>query len=502
MRIVHLCSELAPIAKVGGLADAVFSLAKAIASHGEEVEIILPKYDCIDYSPLRNLSIEMRELISYEGFHKIENTVWKADLGNLKIYFIEAHHPALYFSRGSIYGSKDDIDRFLYFTRASMEYLLKSKKKVDVLHLHDWPTAIGAVLQKDMYSALGIKNLRVVLTIHNMLHQGKCSPYHLSEIGLLGETYLTPEKMQDPLIPNCVNLLKGGMIYADAVTTVSPSYRKEIMTVEGGCGLHEEAKKIAHKLTGILNGIDLEMWNPATDSHLIERYESSCEHESGMQNILKARKENRRFLQKHLALEESDVPLIACISRLVPQKSPELIKESLLRTLELGGQFVLLGSHPPPEISEQFMSLRQQLQNNRNVAIWLDQDEALARLIYASSDLLVVPSLFEPCGLTQMIALRYGSVPVVRATGGLADTIFDIDNSYISVEKRNGFTFDYPDAQGIRYALDRAIKCLTEDQKRFRELQCRGLKSDFSWKHSALQYLDVYRSQLPSEAHV
>jgi starch synthase len=495
MRIVHLCTELAPIAKVGGLADAVFSLAKAIASQGDEVEIILPKYDCIDYSALRNLSVEMRELISYEGFQKIENTVWQAELGNLKIHFIEPHHPSLYFSRGCIYGCKDDIDRFLYYSRAAMEYLLKSKKKFDVLHLHDWPTAIGAVLQKDMYSALGIKNIRVVLTIHNMLHQGKCSPYDISQIGLLGESYLVPEKMQDPLIPDCVNLLKGGMLYADVVTTVSPTYRKEIMTAVGGCGLEKETNKIAGKLFGILNGIDLETWNPATDSHLIARYDSLCETEGGMQKIVRARKENRRFLQKHLALEESDVPLVVCISRLVPQKSPELIKACLLRTLELGGQFVLLGSYAPTEIHEQFLSLREQLQSNRNVAIWLDQDEPMARLIYASSDLLVVPSLFEPCGLTQMIALRYGSVPIVRRTGGLADTIFDIDNPQIPQDKRNGFTFDYPDEQGVHYALDRAIKCLTQEPKRFRELQCRGLKSDFSWKYSAQHYLDVYRHQ-------
>lgn len=492
MKIIHFSSELAPIAKVGGLADAVFSLAKAIAHHGEDVEIILPKYDCIDYSSLRNLSIEMRDLISYEGFHKIENTVWKADLENLKVYFIEAHHPALYFSRGCIYGCKDDIDRFLYFSRVAMEYLLKSKKKINILHLHDWPTAIGSVLQRDMYSALGIKNIRVVLTIHNMFHQGKCSPYHLSQIGLLGETYLTPEKMQDPLIPNCINLLKGGMIYADTVSTVSPTYRKEIMTVEGGCGLHQEAKKIANKLLGILNGIDLDMWNPSTDTHLVERYNSNCEYEEEMENIVKARKANRRFLQKHLALEENDAPLVACVSRLVPQKSPELIKECLLRTLELKGQFILLGSHATPEINEQFLNLRQKLQSNHNVAIWLDQDETLARLIYASSDFLVVPSLFEPCGLTQMIALRYGSVPIVRSTGGLADTIFDVDDPEIAIEKRNGFTFTYPDVQGVHYALDRAIKCLTEDPKRFRKIQRHGLRSDFSWKHSAMQYLTIY----------
>ncbi len=502
MRIVHICSELAPIAKVGGLADVVFSLAKEIASQGEEVDILLPKYDCLDYSALKNLRIEQRDLISYEGFQKINNTIWVADLGQLKIHLVETHHPKLYFSRGKIYGCPDDIERFIYFTRASMEYLFKSGKRPDVLHLHDWPTALGAVLLKDMYAALGMKTTRSVFTIHNIFHQGKCTAFHLTQAGLLGESYLRPDKMQDPLLPSHVNLLKGGMIYADSVTTVSPTYRKEIMTPVGGFGLNEVAKQISGKLTGILNGIDLETWNPETDLHLAKRYSTkNCDTEPGMRQIAEARKENRRFLQMHLLLKESDAPLVACVSRLVPQKAPNLIKECLHRTLKNGGQFVLLGSHPPKDLEEEFTRLREELKNDRNVAIWLDQDEALARLLYAASDMLVVPSLFEPCGLTQMIALRYGSVPIVRETGGLADTIFDVDTSKVEESKRNGFTFQFPDVKGIHWALDRAFTYI-KDPRKWQEIQRRGFKADYSWKQSALQYLDVYRGRLPLEALV
>ncbi len=498
MRIVHLCSELSPIVKIGGLADVVFSLAKEIANRGEQVEILLPKYDCLDYSALKNLHIEMRDLISYEGFQKINNTIWSAELGKLKILLLEAHHPGLYFSRGRVYGATDDIDRFVYFSRAAMEYLFKSNNHPDIIHLHDWPTALAAVLQKDMYSLLGMKNVRIMLTIHNIFHQGKCSPFNLDQAGLLGKSYLYPDKMQDPLIPSLVNLMKGGMLYADTVVTVSPTYRHEIMTVEGGYGLHEESKKIANKLWGILNGIDYEVWNPANDPHLVKHFSAeNCDVDEHMKEIIDAKHENRRFLQMHLAMKATQTPLVACISRLVPQKAPDLIKACLFRTLEKGGQFVFLGSHAPNDLEEEFLKLRQELHGNPNVAIWLDQDEALAHLLFASSDILVVPSIFEPCGLTQMIGLRYGSVPVVRETGGLADTVFDVDTAHVEEKRRNGFTFKYPDVNGLRWALDRAILCMTSDPKRWQEIQRRGLKSDFSWKNSAQDYLELYHGRSP-----
>jgi len=503
MKIVHICSELAPVAKIGGLADVVFGLAKTFSEQGIDVEVLLPKYDCLDYSSLKNLRVEKRDLWSYEGFQRINNTLWAAELGTIKVLLLETHHPKLYFSRGKIYGCEDDISRFIYFSRAALEALFKSEKWPDILHLHDWPTALGAVLCKDMYSALGMKHLRTLFTIHNILHQGQCSPFDLSQAGLLGESYLYPNKMQDPISPHLINLLKGGMLYADAVTTVSPTYQQEIATVEGGYGLDKEVRAIAPKLTGILNGIDLATWDPETDVHLVKKFSiRSYDTKEQIEKILEAKRENRKFIQMHLKLGASQAPLVTCISRLVPQKGPELIKECLLRTLELGGQFVLLGSQPPKDLEEIFIKLRQDLHHDPNVAIWLDQDETLAHLLYAASDILIVPSIFEPCGLTQMIALRYGTIPLVRETGGLADTIFDIDTSSASLDKRNGFTFKHPDVSGIRWALDRAIKYKTTQPERWIELMQHGFNADFSWKHSAQQYLELYQKLTPSKEPV
>ncbi len=507
MRILHICSELAPIAKVGGLADVVFGLAKAVAELGHEVEILLPKYDCLDYSALKNLRIEKRDLWSYEGFQRINNTLWSAELGSIKIFLLEAHHPALYFTRGKIYGCDDDIDRFIYFSRAAMEAVFKTDTRPDVIHLHDWPTALCTVLYKDMYQALGLKNIRTVFTIHNMLHQGKCSPFNLNQAGLLGESYLQPNKMLDPIIPGLVNLLKGGMIYADAVTTVSPTYREEIATPEGGCDLDSVTRSISPKLSGILNGVDPASWDPASDPYLVKHYSAkNCGSHEGLTTILEAKAENRKFLQMHLALTKSTAPLVACISRLVPQKGPDLIKDCILRTLELGGQFILLGSQAPKELEESFLKLKEELRNDANVAIWLDHDETLAHLLFASADILIVPSIFEPCGLTQLIAMRYGTVPLVRETGGLADTIFDIDTASVEQEKRNGFTFKHPDEGGVRWALDRAIKYKLSEPERWAELMRNGLNADFSWKRSAQQYLEVYQGvhpeRSPSEGHV
>ena len=393
MHIVHLVSELAPVAKAGGLADVVFGLAQATQSKGHTVEVILPKYDCLDYTELSNLKPVFRELWSYDGPHRYHNTIWSAEVQGINVFLLEPHHPGHFFSRGMIYGCPDDVDRFIYFSRAALEYLFKAGKNPDVLHLHDWPTSIAAVLYKEMYVPLGLQVKNTVLTIHNLEHQGKCSPQNLLSAGLSGEDFLTPSKMQDPFLPNHLNLLKGGIEYADSITTVSPTYEKEIHTIEGGCGLQSLLTKYQSKLKGILNGIDYDYWNPATDLHLPHRYT--------LKNATTGKQGNKKELRKRLGLKDSKGPLVCCISRLVPQKGPELMRYALQKALNQGSQCIVIGTTPLPEIAAEFQAVK-------NLVLQLNYDEALAHLTYAASDLIVIPSLFEPCGLTQMIALRYG----------------------------------------------------------------------------------------------
>ena len=262
MYIVHIAAEIAPVAKVGGLGDVVYGLAQEMHRGGHQIEILLPKYDCLDYTRLQNLRIDTREVWSFENLNRYSNTIWSSELDQLKLLLLEPHHSAFYFSRGTIYGCKDDNDRFLYFCRLCLEFLFKSGRKPDVIHVHDWPTAAVALLYKEMYQQLGFQVPAIVFTIHNLDYQGRCSVNNLTKIGLRGENYLTKDSLQDPLLAGTLNLLKGGLKYADAITTVSPTYEQEIKTAEGGRGLHEEIKKYQNKLKGILNGIDIQYWNP------------------------------------------------------------------------------------------------------------------------------------------------------------------------------------------------------------------------------------------------
>ncbi len=501
MHIVQIVTELCPIAKVGGLADVIYGLSKELSKQKHKVEIILPKYDCLNYGGLKNLKVEFRELWSYEGTHQYNNTIWSAEIDGLKVLLVEPHHPQYYFSRGIIYGCHDDIDRFVYFSRTAIEFLFKSGRQPDAVHVHDWPTALVPVLYKEMYKPLGFKTGGTVLTIHNMEHQGRCQPFNLTRAGLRGDSYLEPDKMQDPYSSSHINLLKGGIEYADKITTVSPNYEKEIQTPEGGFGLEEALIKNRKKLKGILNGIDEDFWNPEKDPHLVHKYSTYSIDKHKLPKLLDAKKENKRQLRTHFGLKETDAPLIGSVTRLVPQKSPELIKYALYRTVEKGSQFILLGTSPILSVQKEFEALQEEFKNNENVSVLLDIDEALAHQIFAASDLVVIPSLFEPCGLTQLIALRYAAIPIVRLTGGLADTVFDIDTSSKPAEMRNGFTFDFPDRKGIDWALTRALDCFKRDKQKWQSLLVNGTRQDFSWKHSAQDYLSLYH-QLGKEETV
>ncbi len=491
MHIVHVASELAPVAKVGGLGDVLYGLSKALVKGQKNVEVIIPKYDCIDYNQLKHLKVELRELLCTEDGKQINNTVWSCELENLKVVLIEAHHPLNYFSREKIYGCPDDIERFTYFCRATLEYLLQTKRTPEIIHLHDWPTAMVAPLYKEVYRALGLKAQGIVLTLHNLAYQGKCLPKQIVRVGLNTENPAIWEKMRDPASSGQVNLLRGGIEYADRVTTVSPTYLKEIMTRKEGVGLDDVLVKHAKKLTGILNGIDEEYWDPAKDPLLIKRYNTHISRPEELQAVLDAKAESRRQLRLHFNLREGNYPLVCSVTRLVPQKGPELILYALKHALQKGGEFVLLGSDHGSAIEKAFIPWHGKEQK---VGICIDRDESLAHLIYAGADMLVIPSRFEPCGLTQMIALRYGTVPIARRTGGLADTVFDIDTATCPEEERNGFTFDHFDTGGIDWALGRALDCWINDRPKWKKIMLNGMRKDFSWESSAAAYLELFQS--------
>ncbi len=503
MYIVHIASELAPIAKVGGLADVLLGLSREQSWKGHDVDIIIPKYDCMDSNDIRDFNIDTLDIQSYYQDQWYHNTVWLGWVENLKVYFIEPHHPRHFFHRGCFYGCEDDIERYLYFARAALEFIFKKQMKADILHIHDWQAAAIAPLLKEMYAGLGFTHPKLVFTIHNMEYQGKCNPYNLDYIGLNGKELATPDKMLDPQQPDTVNLLKGGMCYSDFFTTVSPNYAKEVVTPEGGRGLDQTILKYQNKFKGVLNGIDYSYWNPEIDRFFSAHFSSrEMPQNKKDRNTLDKKAYIKKLLRERLQLAEDHKPIISCIARLVPQKGLDLIKHTLYYCLSHHAQFVLLGTSPIPSISAEFQDLKKQFANNPDVHLALHHQEDLAHLIFAGSDMMIVPSLFEPCGLTQMIALKYGTIPIVRKTGGLADTIFDVDYSGKPFEETNGYVFEMPDAMGIESALSRAVDCWFHDQDKWRRLVVQGMNVDFSWNKPADEYLNIYKSiiEKPTDA--
>jgi starch synthase len=486
MRIIHLAAEFAPIAKAGGLGEVVTGLAREETRAGETVEVIIPKYDFIN---IPNLQLEVPEFKCLQSGQLHSNAMWSATCEGCSLHLLEARHPAGYFHRGKIYGCEDDIPRFIYFTKAVLEYLSLKKEPIDVLHIHDWHVALAAPLLKDLFKHLPVKS--VLLTIHNLEHQGKCATWDLDAINLNGASYLTPAKLQDnnPLYPQTINLLKGGIVYADAITTVSPTYAKEILTPAYGFGLDTTLRQNSKKITGILNGIDPNLWDPAKDPVLPKPYGK----ESSLSAILAAKEAARESLQKKLGLSPNKRPWIGAVTRLVPQKGPELIEAALSHTLERGGTFLLLGSSPIPKIQTHFQTLKEKYAGEKSAFLHFDYDEKLAHEIFAALDFLVVPSHFEPCGLTQIIAMRYGTLPIVRATGGLKDTVFDCEDSGIPAAKRNGFLFEKPTASAIHQTIDRAIALMHADPATFQSIIRKAIQIDSSWKAPSREYLQLYR---------
>ncbi|TKY59617.1 starch synthase 4 [Spatholobus suberectus] len=485
LHVIHIAAEMAPVAKVGGLGDVISGLSKALQKKGHLVEIVLPKYDCMQYDRVHNLRALDVVIESYFDGQLFENKIWVGTIEGLPVYFIEPHHPDKFFWRGKFYGEHDDFKRFSFFSRAALEFLLLAGKKPDIIHCHDWQTAFIAPLYWDIYAPKGLNSARICFTCHNFEYQGTAAASELESCGLDSQHLNRPDRMQDNSAHDRVNSVKGGIVFSNIVTTVSPTYAQEVRTAEGGHGLHSTLSAHSKKFIGILNGIDTDAWNPATDAFLPVQYNATD---------LQGKAENKQALRRNLGLSSADVrrPLVGCITRLVPQKGVHLIRHAIYLTLELGGQFVLLGSSPVPHIQKEFEGIANHFQNHDHIRLILKYDESLSHAIYAASDMFIIPSIFEPCGLTQMISMKYGAIPIARKTGGLNDSVFDVDDDTIPSQFRNGFTFLNADEQGLNGALVRAFNLFKNNPESWKQLVQKDMNIDFSWESSAAQYEELY----------
>ncbi|NPV89371.1 MAG: glycogen synthase GlgA [Firmicutes bacterium] len=476
MRILLAAAEVNPFAKTGGLADVAASLSRAIMSAGHDIRVVLPAYRCVD--PWRERFTQTGEGIRVRlGPDEDRAQIWEGNLEGLRVYLIG--NQELY-NRDGLYGEPggsdypDNARRFAFFCRAALEMLKSISFHPEVIHCNDWHTALIPVYLKTlMRDDPFYQPVRSVFTIHNLGYQGRFDVSQREQLGLDDH----PELSGYLEFHGGINLMQGGIRAADLVTTVSPTYAREVQEVELGFGLEGEIRARAERFYGILNGIDEKEWNPESDPWISPAYNSGG---SGL-----GKYSNKKRLRQELGLEDSDAPLLAVVSRLAEQKGIDLLLEVLPALLQEGTQVAVLGTGDPGT-EGQLSQLAARFPGRCSFNSIFSNP--LAHRIYAGADILMVPSRYEPCGLTQMIGLRYGTVPLVRATGGLADTVLDVGDSS---GKGNGFVFRGYQASEMLETCQRALAFYRKPEE-WSQLVKRGMNADYSWKRSALEYIALY----------
>ncbi|MGA3153839.1 MAG: glycogen synthase GlgA [Streptosporangiaceae bacterium] len=484
MFVVMVATECAPAAQAGGLGEVVFGLSRELELRGHAVEIIMPKYDCMRYDQIYGLSITYQDLWVpwYSGF--VRCTVWFGFVHGRRCFFIEPHSPDHFFNRGHLYGSADDVTRFAFFSKAALEFMWKTNKRPDVIHCHDWQTALVPVLLYEMYQHIGMDNQRVCYTIHNFGHQGICGEYILWATGLCRPAHFFEyDRLRDNFNHSAINLMKGGIVYSNFITTVSPQHAWEATYADQGMGLGHTLHIHREKFGGVLNGIDYNVWNPEIDSLIPSNYGTGT---------IERKYANKEALRDRFLLRKDYKPIIAYVGRIDRQKGVHLIEHAIEYALDQAAQFVLLGACPDPAVNAHFWQLKRHLNANPDCHLEIAFNEGLAHLIYAGADMIVVPSLFEPCGLSQMMALKYGTVPIVRAVGGLVDTVFDRDYSARHPDDRNGYVFHQLDNPALESAMARAIGLWFSYPGDFRRLMLNGMHEDHSWARPGQDYVSIY----------
>lgn len=475
MKVLFIASEVAPFAKTGGLADVTGSLPKELQRLGHDVRVILPFYKTVQMGNY-DISREVQRAEVQVGNSVETGILHQTSLDGIPVYFLEN---ATYFNRDYLYGTPkadypDNPRRYAFFCRWILEYLKHSDFRPDILHCHDWQTALVPILLKHGNGSDALfKNCATLYTIHNLAYQGLFPKESLDEMGL-DQSYFRIEHLE---YYGMINLMKGAIMAADLINTVSESYCREIQTPELGCGLDGVLKVRQADLSGIINGLDYNEWDPSTDRELLHTFTAET---------LEDKSANKMDLQRLLGLEQSsEIPLLGIVSRLSAQKGFDLIAKLLPRFAGGKMQLVVLGSG-----EEKYVRLltRNSAAKAPNISFNFEFDSTLAHKIYAGSDIFLMPSQYEPCGLGQLIALRYGTVPVVRKTGGLADTVFDPEDS----SAPTGFSFSTYTPAALWQTIMRALH-VWQDKKSWAEIVRRGMNYDFSWRHSALKYEELYR---------
>jgi starch synthase len=478
--------ECAPAAKAGGLGDVVPGLSRELELRGNAVEIILPKYASMRQAEVWDLRPSYHDLwVPWSG-GGVRCTVWFGYASGRKCFFIEPHSAANFFGRERLYGYGDDAERFAFFSKAALEFMLQAGKRPDVIHCHDWQTGLVPVLLSEQYAG-AMPDQRVCYTIHNFRHQGTSGEEVLWATGLGRPAYfLDADRLGDDFRYRGLNPMKGGVVYANFVTTVSPNHADEALFDDGASGLGRTLKEHSGKFAGVLNGVDYDVWNPEIDPLLPVRYSADA---------MEGKYDCKQALRDRFWLRKTDGPVVAYVGRLDDQKGMHLVHHALFYTLAHRGQFVLIGdAHHHDGINGHFAHLKDHLNDNPDCHLEIGYREDLAHLVYAGADLLVVPSLFEPCGLAPLIGMRYGTVPVVRATGGMVDTVFDCDNSRRPPAERNGYVFHHTDNRAIESALGRALWLWSVRPREFGKLAASCMRADYSWARPGQEYLDIYRS--------
>jgi len=466
MKILLAASEVVPFAKTGGLADVVGALPLALQDLGQEVIIAMPRYKCINESKFK--------------IQRVKDDISCSMIGkNIKAYFIENDK---YFNRDGLYQDKagdfkDNLDRFSYYCKRTLTLLKEIDfsavggsafgGKPDIIHCHDWQSALIPVYLKTLYKDDPFyKNIKTILTIHNIGYQGLFAREEFPKLGLDWSLF----NIEGLEFYGKINILKGGMEFSDTINTVSPTYSKEIQTKEFGFGLEGVLQRRSHDVFGILNGLDYSIWNPQTDKYIAQSYSLES---------MQDKSEDKEDLQEYCNLpKESGIPIFGIVSRLAEQKGFDILVDSFKSICKMDLQLVILGTG-----DLKYHLILQELAKKypKVLSLHLKFDDPLAHKIYAGSDIFLMPSKYEPCGLGQMISLKYGTIPLVFKTGGLADT----------VNEKNGFIFENYSKGDLIKTIKKSIAAF-KDKKKWFLLQNSAMKCNFSWEESAKKYLQVY----------